>query len=406
MTKTVLTDRGIKALKAKPSSYVAWDAALASFGLRVFPSGAKSFVVVRRPAGSPKPDWTTLGRYPEVGLAEARIRAQSVLGVLAEGKTLAQADADQQAAEEAASRTTFSAVASQYVREKLPQRRSARFAEAVVRRHLLPALGHKPLGQIRRADIIALVQEIVARGIAEPGRRLPRSGGRGAARRALAELSALYRWALVRGIDGLEANPCTGIEVHLLGPATPRDRVLTAPELRAVWQAADAMAYPVGTAIKLMLLTGQRRDEIARASWGEIDLNAAVMTLPAARMKGKVAHSVPLTSAAVTLLRGVPRFTGGDFVFSTTAGRHPIGQFTKATTQARELAGIADWQLRDLRRTVRTGLSQSGIMPFIAELVIAHTQTGVHRVYDRFTYDKGKRTALVAWEKYLLEVVK
>jgi integrase len=182
--------------------------------------------------------------------------------------------------------------------------------------------------------------------------------------------------------------------------------VLADDELCAVWRAAEATPYPYGQLVRMLILTGQRRDEIAGARWGEIDLDAGLLTIGAGRMKAKAGHSVPLTPAAVEMLRGLPRFVRGDFAFSGQAGDRPFSGFSKAKARLDRATGsIAPYTLHDLRRTVRTRLSELGVAPFVAELVLAHTQQGVAKVYDLHRYDAEKRDALEKWEARLLSIV-
>jgi integrase len=146
--------------------------------------------------------------------------------------------------------------------------------------------------------------------------------------------------------------------------------------------------------------------EISEARWSEIDCDKLTLTVPAERMKGKKAHTVPLTPAVVALLKTMPRFKGGDFVFTTTGGRRPVSGFSKAKMQLDKIIGEIDhWSIHDLRRTARTGLATVGASPFIAELVIGHRQTGVHATYDLYSYLVPKRDALLEWEKKLLAIV-
>jgi integrase len=127
-------------------------------------------------------------------------------------------------------------------------------------------------------------------------------------------------------------------------------------------------------------------------------------------MKNRQVHAVPLTATLRALLDEMPRFDGGDFIFSTTGGKRPISGFSKMKARLddkiAELGHVEPWRLHDLRRGTRTGLSEAGVLPFHAELVIAHTQAGVHAVYDRHRYEKEKRNALIAWERRLVDIVK
>ena len=417
--KIALTDRSLQALRTAPGGgrTIVWDAIIPGMAVRVGCKGKPSFYAVRRRAGAARVSWVLLGHYPVMTLAEARRRAREALGALIDGEDPASlAEAKRRAREEAERRRqagTFGAVVEAFIREHLPKRRTARSYEALIRRELIPVLGEKPIGEIRRRDIIALLKAIAARGQPTPGRRRPKSGGKHAARHAFAALSKFFNWAIAQDTEGLDANPVAGLKpADLLGETMARDRVLNAAEIAAVWRAAETMKQPFGALLQVLLLSGQRLNEIARCSWAEIeglDGESPVLTVPAERMKGMdgkaVAHTVPLTPAVAAILRSMPRFVGGDFAFTTTAGRRPVGGFSKAAHQARELAGIAHWQVHDLRRTARTGLSETGAGTFIGELVVAHRQSGVHGVYDRHKYDREKREALLNWEAKLLSIV-
>jgi integrase len=161
--------------------------------------------------------------------------------------------------------------------------------------------------------------------------------------------------------------------------------------------------------VRFLVLTAVRRNEAAQMTWAEVDFGNALWVIP--RTKSGAPHEVPLSGMAVDLLRSLPRFGGGDFVFSTTGGRSPIKGFGKfkdtIDERIAELAppGIADWRFHDLRRTARTSLSTLGVSPFIAELVIGHQQKGVHKVYDVHRYQSEKRSALETWANRVRDIV-
>jgi integrase len=179
-------------------------------------------------------------------------------------------------------------------------------------------------------------------------------------------------------------------------------------DLRIIWQAAESTPYPFGPLIRMLILSGQRLNEIARAKSSEIDADTGCLVIPAARMKNKQVHAVPLTEQSRQLLDRLPRYAEGDCLFSTTFGKKPIAAFSKYKRRLDKaivaIGCVEPWQLHDLRRTVRTGLSRAGISVFEAELVIAHTQSGVHGVYDRHRYDDEKRAALEKWEQLLARI--
>jgi integrase len=157
----------------------------------------------------------------------------------------------------------------------------------------------------------------------------------------------------------------------LIGKREARDRGLSDAELRAIWDAAEAMGYPYGPCIRLLVLTGQREREVADMRWSEADFDRRLWTIPAARMKGGRAHEVPLAPAAAALLEALPRFTG-ECVFTTTGREKPINGFGKAKVRIDKLSGVGGWVFHDLRRTMRTHLSALPVQDLVRELVIAH----------------------------------
>jgi integrase len=410
--KVALTDRSLKALKPAPAGKrsVVWDGIQPNLAVRVSDKGRRSFVVVRRRPGEAQPTWATLGEYPTLGLAEARKAAREALAELAEGRDPRQAKEEKRRAAEEAEKveqaSTFAAVAEEFIGRYAMTKRSGKIVAGIIRRELVPDWGERPIAEITRRDVIKLVEAILDRGGEKPapgGRR--KSGGPYSARHTLAVARRFFNWVI--GRDLLTVSPCDRIvAAELHGAPEARDRVLTNDELRAVWRAAEATPYPYGPLVRLLLLTGQRRDEIAAARWPEIDLDEGLLTLGPERTKTRAGHAVPLTPAAVEILRSLPRFARGDHVFSGRSGNKSFSGFSAAKRRLdRDIGAIQPFTLHDLRRTVRTRIAEAGIMPFIGELVIGHTQKGVHAVYDLHTYDKEKREALEKWEAKLLAIV-
>jgi integrase len=174
------------------------------------------------------------------------------------------------------------------------------------------------------------------------------------ANRVLMWFRALGNFAIGRGL--IEVNPCIGVGMPAI--ETARDRVLSDAELAALWEAASALPHPYGAFILILILTGQRRNEVAGMGWSEIDLAAKLWTLPGARAKNGKEHSIPLSEAACSILKTIPRIKGCDFVFTVNGrgaftGHHNIKRWIDKLIPP----GTPPWVLHDIRRTVATGMA-------------------------------------------------
>jgi integrase len=184
-------------------------------------------------------------------------------------------------------------------------------------------------------------------------------------------LRKLFNWAIGTGEFGIDASPLERLQpVELIGRRETRERTLSDAELRAVWDVAGQMGYPYGPVFRLLILTAQRENEVAGMRWSEVDLKQRLWTIPSPRMKGDRAHEIPLAPRAFDLIEALPR-RFGDCVFSTTGSQKPI----------------------------------NGLEDLVREAVIAHAQKGLHRVYDRHSYQSEKRQCLELWEQHLLAIV-
>jgi integrase len=405
--RVVFSDRYLRALKPAPTGQraVHWDGAKPSFGCRVTDRGVISFFVFRRMPGQPQPVRISLGRYPEISLAQARKLATAALGDLVSGVHPKARAREEQAAVDRQEANTFAALADRYLRRPAAAKlRTASAIEKTIHRHLVPRWGSRVASEIRRVDVIAMVEAI------------GEESGPHMAAKALALASSIYRFALLREL--VESNPCNFVKPSdFVGEMPPRQRVLTDSEIALIWQATKGeirngveSTYPAGPFVRFLLLTAVRRNEAARMTWSEVDLDHGLWVIPAHRTKTATPHEVPLSGMAVDLLRSLPRFAG-DFVFSTPGGRAPIGAFGRFKNiideRVTELAppGLPSWRFHDLRRTARTNLSSLGVSPFIAELILGHTQTGVHRTYDTHRYGLEKRKALALWASKLRTII-
>jgi integrase len=387
-SRVVLTDRLLKSLRPAPTGQrtVRWDAARPSFGVRITDRGVVSFFVMRRMPGRPQPVRIFLGRYPDISLTQARALATTAIGDLVSGIHPKARERQQRAA-------TFAALAEAFLsRPAAAKQRTADEIRKTVGRYLLPRWGSRAASSITRADAITMVEA------------LDRASGPYTAAKALALASSIFRHAMTR--EQVASNPCALIKItDLVGDMAPRQRVLTTAEIKLLWWATEGL-YPAGPFAHFLLLTAVRRSEAAHMTWGEVNLDDALWIIPASRTKSGTPHEVPLSPMAVDLLRSLPRFAGGDFVFSTTGGRRGIRSFGlyKSAIDARATA-LTNWRFHDLRRTARTNLAALGVSPFIAELILGHQQKGVHAVYDVHTYQTEKREALERWANRLRDII-
>lgn len=289
---------------------------------------------------------------------------------------------------------TFAAVAADFLDQHAVKLAKSAEAGRIIKDEFVKRWGAGPITDIASLEVSAAILAIVKRGAPYQ------------ARNSFALLRKLFNWAIGQGLYGVEASPLERLSVkELCGASEARERTLTDAELRAVWGAADQMGYPYGPCFKMLILTGQREREISDMSWSEVDIDKMMLTIPSTRMKGDRVHEVALGPEALKLLQALPRFTGGDFVFTTTSGAKAINGFSKAKVRIDRLSGVAGRKIHDLRRTMRTRLSALPVQDLVRELVIAHARPGLHKVYDQHAYQDEKRGCLDLWEARLLSIV-
>jgi integrase len=430
MARENLTDRRLAALKAAPkgSRYDVMDSIVPGMGVRVTDKGQKTFILVARFPGSANPTRRALGEYGVLELADARAKARVWHELIRKGIDPKEQEADQRAQERRRRDNSFGAVVEDYIRlavigpdaTKPLQRKGPSVArelrdefvnDKVVAGAKRPGLGKRPIDSITPHDIVRVTDDAVARGAEYQAHNL------------LGHVRTMFNWAIARGVYGLEKSPCDRMRPNqVIGKKALRTRVLTDDETFALWRAAGRLGYPFGPFIKLLLLTGQRRNEVSDARWRELDLEKRLWTIPAERMKADAPHVVPLSAETIAVLKALPRFKKGDHLFSTTFGAKPVSGFSKAKARldrrmlrtlralARRRGAGVDVELpgfvfHDIRRTMRTGLSGLPVSGDVAELVIAHARPGLRRVYDQFAYVDEKRRALDLWTGTVRDVV-
>jgi integrase len=399
--RRLLTDTFVRALEPAPPGKrdLYYDIKVAGFGLRVTDRGTKSFILYARFPPSHVPTRRHLGDVGKMSLADAREKAREWVKLIELGKDPGEVARQRDLAKQREKRTTFTKVAEDWLADKVSGERKAREVEADVRREFISRWGNRPVTDITPGDVLDVIREVKKRAPAQ-------------ARNMLGHAKRLFNWAVIQHAYGLSDNPAEKLKPKdLLGKKVSRQRVLTDSELRALWHVAERMDYPYGPVFRMLALTGQRKSEVAEARWREVDLEKRLWIIPPERMKGDAAHAVPLTDEVLELLSRLPRFKKGDHIFTTTSGVKPVNGFSKAkdrldAAMAAELSVALDpFVIHDLRRTMRTGLSALPIPDRVRELVIAHAQPGLHKVYDQYAYLEKKREALKMWAARLRSIV-
>ena len=378
-----LTVRAVEAMASGTSRREIADALLPGLYLVVQPTGAKSWAVRCRHHGRSRK--FTLGRYPLYSLAEARGAAIKLLRNISEGRDPTRRPAG-----------SIDDLVQQFL-DRYARRRyrpnTLREADRVFRR-VLAAWGGRKISSITRADIRAFLDGIEAPIMANLFHKY---------------LRKLFTWAVDQDI--IETSPATGIKK----PHQPRsrDRVLNDDELRRLWLAAGKIGFPFGPLVKILALTGQRRGEVAGMRWDEIAdaeddprLRHATWTLSSERTKNGKVHAVPLSHQATAIIDALPRVSDR-YVFSF--GVKPVIGFVAPKGAMGDLAGLSDWRLHDLRRTVASGMARLGVSLPIIERVLNHTSgsfAGIVGVYQRHEFADEKRAALQLWAHHVEGLVR
>ena len=358
-----------------------FDLGYPGLALRVGYGGAKSFVLFYRYAGKLRRE--TLGRWPETSLGAARERWRRTREAIARG------DDPLSGANGKVPALAFEAVVEEWLRRDVAPRNKASSAYRVTRiveHDLLPAWRGRHIGDIGKHDVLMLLDAIVDRGA-------PVS-----ARRTYAQLHRMFGWCVGRGL--VAASPMAGLAKP--GSEKSRERVLTDSELAAVWRASTE--WPFGAIVRLLILTGTRRDELGRLTWDEVQ--GDTIHLEGARTKNGKAHLIPLSPPVLELLGSVPRI-GETYVF-TVDGIKPISSWGRAKARLDIVSGVSGWRLHDTRRTIATGMQKLGVGLQVVESLLGHTsgsRAGIVGVYQVHDFAEEKRAALEAWGAHVASIL-
>jgi integrase len=368
------------------SDLLVFDDDLAGFGLRLRSGGKRTWIAQYR-LGT-KQRRLTLGSAAAIDADEARKRAKAALSKVTLG---IDPQIEKNGARVQASVTIGSTAETYLSRWAETRLKPNNFADVCryLRVHWSP-LHEVAVQSVTRAMVAVRLGEIA-------GTKGPYS-----ANRARAALSAFYSWAIGEGLA--DTNPVVGTNKAI--DEESRDRVLTPKELSLVWRLAGQWDY--GAIVRLLILTGQRREEVGGILWSEIDLKAATWRIGAKRTKNGLQHDVPLSAPAVAILSALNRREGRDLVFGAGGGRFQGWSNAKSALDARLSAALghppAAWRLHDIRRTVATRMADLGVLPHVVEAVLNHVsghKAGVAGVYNRASYAAEKRAALNLWANHV-----
>jgi integrase len=398
-----LTDLFVERVKPPTQGRVEYfDAVFGGLALRVTDRGHKSWSLHCRLSGRLRR--FTLGTYPAIKPSQARREASAALERVRLGfdpgeekkarRLIALPESD-----------TFTLLVQDYLERSRRNMAPSTFKEAkrVLEREAVSAWRSRPAASITRGDVNRIIDAITMRGAEVQ------------ANRTLSHLRALFNWAVERG--RIAVSPVAGMK-----PPTkerPRDRALSDDEVRWFWQACEVVSWPFGPLAKLLLLTAQRRDEVGGIERPEIDLEKATWTMPREKTKNSRAHEVPLSNAAMDILKSLPPVSEG-LIFTST-GSSPVSGFSRAKERldsamlaakreefGRRTDAIPHWTLHDLRRTAATGMARLNFPPHVVDKVLNHvsgTIRGVAAVYNRFEYLEERRAALDAWSRYVENLI-
>lgn len=384
------TDRLLKNLKPSSKRSILWEEAshgLGNLGIRISPTGRKSWIFMYRFAG--KPRMLTLGAYPKISVAQAHTAYGTALEKLQHGNDPGKQAVEQRQNDRKA--LTIAQLTDEYLEKwAKPRKRSWKSDEQSLRLNILPIWGDRKAKSIKRRDIIDQLDTVLERGAPVQ------------ANRVLALVRKMFNFAISR--DLLDTSPCTVIAAPTI--EKQRDRMLSASELQMFLKQlpASRMIKLTRLALQFQLLTAQRCGEVTNAAWSEIDLEDKNWTIPSEKAKNKLSHRVPISDQGIAVLKEVRGLgLNSKYVFPAPSQDLPMTVRAVARAVRRNEAhfAIPHFTPHDLRRTAASHMTSIGISRLVVSKILNHVESGITAVYDRHSYDKEKREALDAWGRQL-----
>jgi integrase len=384
-TPLKLIDRTVAGLALAGKTDAIWfDDALTGFGYRMR-AGARgrtlrSWIVQYRHGGRPRR--YLLGAGEVLGAEQARAAARKLLARIALGEDPQATRGDRRGRD----RLTLRSVVDNYLASAATRVRVKTLSE--LRRYLT--------GRYFRALHGAAIDRLDRREIATRLVAIERESGAPTAAKARAAMSSMYVWAMRSGLT--DSNPAGGTPKPSAGRG--RDRVLVDDELAAIWSAAGDADY--GRIVKLLIMTAARRSEIGGMAWSELDFEAGIWTLPAARSKNGRVHALPIMPMMRAIVDQVPRRASRDYLFGERGAG--FGGWNSGKRALDRRSGISGWVIHDLRRSAATSMANLGVQPHIIEEILAHSgghKSGVAGIYNKATYAAAVRAALGVWHDHV-----
>jgi len=379
-------------LPSGKSELLVFDDEIPGFGVRLRAGGSRNWIVQYK-VGK-KHRRLTFGSVAVLDAGKARERARDILAAVRIGRD----PAGEKIETRARADETVGAIVERFLARQQTRLRPRSYVETAryLQTHWKP-LSSLALAKVSRAVVANRLSAIAA------------ESGPIAADRARAALSAFFAWTMREGLT--EANPVIG--TNKLSNGKSRDRVLSDAELAAIWKALPPLTDQYGAIVRLLILTGQRREEIGGLHWSEFAVGKGLVTLSGERTKNGKPHELPLPALAVQILEAQARRTERELIFGEGAGPFQGWSKAKATLEkataknAAENGRVAPWRLHDVRRTVATRMADLGVQPHVVEAVLNHVsghKAGVAGVYNRSLYGPEKRAALELWANHVLTI--
>jgi integrase len=388
--KLKLTERTVARLKPPASGKLdVWDQTLPAFGIQLRSTGRRAWIIAVRRPGKSTTSRIKIGDRATMSLADAQARARELMR---DPSALEAKDDDKDGPHELTADSPMADVIAGFIeRDQKPRNRSWRAVQSLLR-YDLSVWDRRPLNSITRSDVHRVLDHVLDRGKPVMANQL------------LAHTKRMFNWCAER--DLIETSPAAKVKPP--SPKVERERVLTDPELYEVWHSAARLGWPFGPLVQLLMLTAQREGEVAAMRWADLDLDKGIWALPSKSTKAGRPHLVPLSNAAIGIIKAQPRLSEYVFPGRRTDGSRPVCGFSKVKVRLDKICGVAGWRFQDLRRTTATKLAERGVPPHVTEKVLNHSSVAagpMAKIYQRYEYLYERREALDTWADELMRIV-